>query len=74
MAGGMPIRHTWSESERYVPRTVVQPVQRLLQNEAAGGAVMLVAAAIALLWANSPWSRHATTSCGPRRCGSSSAT
>ena len=56
MAGGMPIRHTWSESERYVPRTVVQPVQRVLQNEAAGGAVMLVAAAIALLWANSPWS------------------
>jgi Na+:H+ antiporter, NhaA family len=56
MAGGMPIRHTWSESERYVPRTFVQPVQRLLQNEASGGAVMLVAAAIALLWANSPWS------------------
>ena len=60
MAGGMPIRHTWSESERYVPRTFVQPVQRLLQNEAAGGAVMLVAAAIALLWANSPWSQGYT--------------
>jgi NhaA family Na+:H+ antiporter len=57
MAGGMPIRHTWSESERYVPRNVVQPVQRLLANEAAGGAVMLLAAAIALLWANSPWSQ-----------------
>jgi NhaA family Na+:H+ antiporter len=51
-----PIRHTWSESERFVPRTVVQPLQRLLQAETAGGAVMLVAAAIALLWANSPWS------------------
>ena len=57
MAGGMPIRHTWSESERYVPRNVVRPVQRLLENEAAGGAVMLLAAAIALLWANSPWSQ-----------------
>jgi NhaA family Na+:H+ antiporter len=60
MAGGMPIRHTWSESERYVPRNVVQPVQRLLKNEAAGGAVMLLAAAVALLWANSPWSQSYT--------------
>jgi NhaA family Na+:H+ antiporter len=56
MAGGMPIRHTWSESDRYVPRTVVQPLQRVLQHEAAGGVVMLAAAAVALLWANSPWS------------------
>ncbi|HET7720538.1 MAG TPA: Na+/H+ antiporter NhaA [Acidimicrobiales bacterium] len=56
----MPIRHTWSESDRYVPRTIVQPVQRLLANEAAGGAVMLVAAAVALLWANSPWSASYT--------------
>jgi Na+:H+ antiporter, NhaA family len=51
-----PIRHTWSESERFVPRTVVQPVQRLLQAETAGGALMLVAAMVALVWANSPWS------------------
>ena len=57
MAGGMPVRHTWSESERYVPRTVVQPIQRVLKNEAAGGAVMLLAAAVALVWANSPWSQ-----------------
>jgi NhaA family Na+:H+ antiporter len=56
MAGGMPIRHTWSESDRYVPRTVVQPLQRVLRHEAAGGVVMLVAAAVALIWANSPWS------------------
>ena len=53
---GMPVRHSWSESERFVPRTVVQPLQRLLRHEAAGGAVMLAAAAVALLWANSPWS------------------
>jgi NhaA family Na+:H+ antiporter len=56
MAGGMPIRHTWSESDRYVPRTVVQPLQRVLSHEAAGGIVMLAAAAVALVWANSPWS------------------
>ncbi len=54
---GMPVRHTWSESERFVPRTVVQPMQRLLGHEAAGGAVMLLAAAVALAWANSPWSQ-----------------
>ena len=54
--GGMPIREPWSESERFVPRAVVQPLQRLLDNEAAGGAVMLVAALVAIVWANSPWS------------------
>lgn len=53
----MPIRHTWSESERFVPRTVVQPVQRVLQHEAAGGFVMLLAAFVAIAWANSPWSQ-----------------
>ncbi len=51
----MPLRDPWSESDRYVPRTVVQPLQRILRHEAAGGAVMLVAAAIAIVWANSPW-------------------
>ena len=56
MAGGMPLRHTWSESERFVPRTFVRPVQQLLLHEAAGGLVMLVAAAVAIAWANSPWS------------------
>lgn len=53
---GMPVRHTWSESERLVPRTVVQPLQRVLRHKAAGGVVMLAAAAVAMLWANSPWS------------------
>lgn len=55
MAAGMPIKHTWSESDRLVPRTVVQPLQRVLAHEASGGVVMLVAAAVAILWANSPW-------------------
>jgi Na+:H+ antiporter, NhaA family len=57
---GMPLRDPWSESDRYVPRTVVQPVQRILRHEAAGGVVMLVAAAIAILWANSPWAASYT--------------
>jgi NhaA family Na+:H+ antiporter len=52
----MPVRHAWSASDRFVPRAVVQPLQRLLDHEAAGGVVMLVAAVMALVWANSPWS------------------
>jgi Na+:H+ antiporter, NhaA family len=54
---GMPVRHTWSESDRFVPRTVVRPLQRLMEHEAAGGIVMLAAAIVALVWANSPWSQ-----------------
>jgi Na+:H+ antiporter, NhaA family len=53
---GMPLKDPWSESDRYVPRTVVQPLQRVLAHEAAGGVVMLIAAAVAIAWANSPWS------------------
>ena len=52
----MPLKDPWSESDRYVPRRVVQPLQRVLQHEAAGGVVMLVAAVVAIVWANSPWS------------------
>ena len=51
----VPVRHVWSESDRFVPRAMVRPLQRLLRHEAAGGAVMLAAAAVALVWANSPW-------------------
>jgi NhaA family Na+:H+ antiporter len=57
---GMPLRDPWSESDRYVPRTVVQPLQRILRHEAAGGVIMLAAAAIAILWANSPWAASYT--------------
>jgi NhaA family Na+:H+ antiporter len=52
----MPVKEPWSGSDRYVPRTVVQPLQRVLRHEASGGIVMLIAAAVAILWANSPWS------------------
>jgi len=51
----MPLKEPWSGSDRYVPRTIVQPLQRVLRHEAAGGVVMLVAAAVAIAWANSPW-------------------
>lgn len=46
---------SWSESHRFVPRAFVQPTLGFLRTEAAGGVVMLVAALVALVWANSPW-------------------
>ncbi len=36
-------------------RLAVRPLERFLQIEAASGIVLFVAAALALLWANSPW-------------------
>jgi NhaA family Na+:H+ antiporter len=36
---------------------MVRPLQRLLRHEAASGIVMLVAAVVAIGWANSPWSQ-----------------
>ncbi len=47
----------WGDSDRFVPTKVVQPVQRLLNQETAGGVAMLVAALLAIAWANSPWHR-----------------
>ena len=44
----------WGDSDRFVPSRVVQPIQRLLALETAGGVVMLLAAIAALIWANSP--------------------
>lgn len=38
-----------------MPRTVVQPVLRFVQLEVASGVVLLIAAACAIFWANSPW-------------------
>jgi NhaA family Na+:H+ antiporter len=53
----MDRRHlTWVTSERSVPRRFVRPLVRFTEIEAASGIVLLAAAAIALIWANSPWS------------------
>lgn len=49
------LRPTWRDSERFVPRAFVQPALRFINAEAASGVLMLVAAALALLIANSPW-------------------
>jgi len=49
------LHHAWSESDRFVPRVFVRPLQRFMEIEAAGGAIMMVAAVMAMVWANSPW-------------------
>jgi len=48
-----PVR--WGESNAFVPTKVVQPLQQLLARASAGGVAMLVAAVVAIVWANSPW-------------------
>jgi NhaA family Na+:H+ antiporter len=54
-------RHTWIGSDRRLPRLVARPVTRFLAVESAGGVLLLVAAVIALLWANSPWASSYTS-------------
>jgi NhaA family Na+:H+ antiporter len=49
------VRPTWKDSDRFVPRAFVRPALRFTRVEAAGGIVMLLAALVALAWANSPW-------------------
>jgi Na+:H+ antiporter, NhaA family len=49
------LRVPWSGSARPVPRLVLQPLQTFLRTEEAGGILLLAAATIALIWANSPW-------------------
>ncbi len=45
----------WLPARRFAA-ALVRPVERFLHVEAAGGIILLAAAAIALVWANSPWS------------------
>ena len=44
----------WSQSGRFVPRVFVRPTLEFMSREAAGGGILLVAAVVALVWANSP--------------------
>jgi NhaA family Na+:H+ antiporter len=50
-----PPRATWLRSDRFIARSLAQPITRFLHIEAAGGILLLAAAAVALIWANSPW-------------------
>jgi NhaA family Na+:H+ antiporter len=51
-----PRHRTWAASDRFVPRTFVQPFVRFTRIEAASGLLLLAATVVALIWANSPWS------------------
>ncbi|MGZ5384785.1 MAG: Na+/H+ antiporter NhaA [Acidimicrobiia bacterium] len=47
------LHRTWLHSERFIPRRFIRPALRFTQVEAASGIVLLVAAVIAIIWANS---------------------
>ncbi|GMQ92844.1 MAG: Na+/H+ antiporter NhaA [Acidimicrobiia bacterium] len=51
-----PIHETWLSSNRIVPHRFIRPVIEFTRVEAAGGIVLLIAAMIAIIWANSAWS------------------
>jgi len=44
-----------SAGRRFVARVFVGPAQAFVGTEASGGIVLLIATAVALAWANSPW-------------------
>ena len=48
-----PRHSTWASSDRFVPKTFVRPFVRFSRIEAASGIILLVAAAAAVIWANS---------------------
>lgn len=52
--GRPPLRRSWVASDRPVARLIARPLREFLQTEAAGGILLLAAALIALVWANSP--------------------
>lgn len=51
-----PTRSTWLGSDRFLARSLARPISRFLHIEASGGILLLAAALVALVWANSPWS------------------
>ncbi|HEX2176647.1 MAG TPA: Na+/H+ antiporter NhaA [Nocardioidaceae bacterium] len=45
----------WMASDRRLAKYVGRPIAGFLQVEAAGGIILLLAAVLAMVWANSPW-------------------
>jgi Na+:H+ antiporter, NhaA family len=50
-----PTTDSWLASDRPVARLIARPVREFLDTEVAGGVVLLAAAVVALIWANSPF-------------------
>ncbi|MEX1092397.1 MAG: Na+/H+ antiporter NhaA [Acidimicrobiia bacterium] len=51
-----PGYHTWATSDRLIPKTFVRPLIRFSEVEASSGIVLLAAAIVAIVWANSAYS------------------
>ena len=47
------LHRTWLNSERFIPRRFIRPALRFTRVEASSGIVLLVAAVVAVIWANS---------------------
>ncbi len=50
-----PSEKTFLGSNTRVARSVAQPIAQFLRVEAAGGVLLILATAVALIWVNSPW-------------------
>jgi NhaA family Na+:H+ antiporter len=50
------IRLPWSRSDRPVPRLILRPLQEFLDASLSSVVLLVAAVALALVWANSPWS------------------
>jgi len=48
--------NTWLGSNRRLAKTIGRPVRKFLGIEASSGILLVIAALVALVWANSPWS------------------
>ncbi len=49
------VHETWIHSDRRIPKGFVRPIMRFTQLEASSGSILLMAAAVALIWANAPF-------------------
>jgi NhaA family Na+:H+ antiporter len=49
------VRQPFSRSDQRLARRIAKPLQTFLDAEASSGVLLLAAALVALIWANSPW-------------------
>lgn len=49
------LHETWIHSDRRIPKGFVRPIMRFTEIEASSGSILLIAAVIALIWANAPF-------------------
>ncbi len=66
------VHETWIHSDRRIPKGFVRPIMRFTQLEASSGSLLLIAAVVALVWANMAghsynefWHTHLDIELGP---------